>query len=161
MLGVNLLYVGSVLAINGIGRLSKIDGKSLAIMNFFTGGLSVLTNIILLTRGEYYAAATGLLFGFTYLFIALNAVFNLDGRVLSWFSLFVAINTIPAAMLSLLKENDTVFFGIWLAWGVLWLMIFIEGVLKKDLKNTVPVLLILEGIFTAWIPGWLILQNVL
>ena len=38
MLGVNLLYVGSVLAINGIGRLSKIDGKSLAIMNFFTGG---------------------------------------------------------------------------------------------------------------------------
>ena len=33
--------------------------------------------------------------------------------------------------------------------------------LKKDLKNTVPVLLILEGIFTAWIPGWLILQNVL
>lgn len=64
-------------------------------------------------------------------------------------------------MLSLLKENDTVFFGIWLAWGVLWLMIFIEGVLKKDLKNTVPVLLILEGIFTAWIPGWLILQNVL
>ena len=58
MLGVNLLYVGSVLAINGIGRLSKIDGKSLAIMNFFTGGLSVVTNIILLTGEQHYAAAT-------------------------------------------------------------------------------------------------------
>ena len=41
------------------------------------------------------------------------------------------------------------------------LLAFIKAQLKKDLKNTVPVLLILEGIFTAWIPGWLILQNVL
>ena len=91
MLGVSLLYVGAVLTINGIGRLTEIDGKSLAVMNFFTGGLSVIANVILLVCGEYYAAATGLLFGFTYLFIGLNAVFNLDGRVLGWFSLFVAI----------------------------------------------------------------------
>ena len=101
MLGVSLLYVGAVLTINGIGRLTEIDGKSLAVMNFFTGGLSVIANVILLVCGEYYAAATGLLFGFTYLFIGLNAVFNLDGRVLGWFSLFVAINTVPAALLSL------------------------------------------------------------
>lgn len=161
MLGVNLLYVGSVLAINGIGRMTKIDGKSLAVMNFFTGGLSVLANTILLMMGEYYSAATGLLFGFTYLFIGINAVFQLDGRVLGWFSLFVAINTVPAALVSLLKNHDPLFFTIWLAWGVLWLMIFIESVLKKDLKHTVPVLLILEGIFTAWIPAWLLLQNVI
>ena len=161
MLGVSLLYVGAVLAINGIGRLSKIDGKSLAIMNFFTGGLSLIGNVILLTQGEFYAAATGLLFGFTYLFIALNAVFDLDGRVLGWFSLFVAVNTVPAAILSLLKDQDPLFFAIWLAWGILWLLIFVESVLKKDLKYTVPVLLILEGIGTAWIPGWLLLQNVL
>ena len=74
MLGVSLLYVGAVLTINGIGRLTEIDGKSLAVMNFFTGGLSVIANVILLVCGEYYAAATGLLFGFTYLFIGLNAL---------------------------------------------------------------------------------------
>lgn len=161
MLGVNLLYVGCVLAINGIGRLTKIDGKSLSVMNFFTGGLSVVANSILLVCGEYYAAATGLLFGFTYLLIGLNAVFNLDGRVLGWFSLFVAVNTVPAALLALLQDHDPLFFVIWLAWGVLWLLIFVESVLKKDLKRTVPVLLILEGIFAAWIPAWLLLQNVL
>lgn len=161
MLGVSLLYVGAVLAINGIGRLTKIDGKSLAVMNFFTGGLSAIANVILLVSGEYYAAATGLLFGFTYLFIAFNAAFDLDGRVLGWFSLFVAVNTVPAALLSLLNDHDPLFFVIWLAWGVLWLLIFVESVLKKDLKNTVPILLILEGIFTAWIPAWLLLQNVL
>lgn len=155
------MYVGAVLAINGIGRLTNIDGKSLAVMNFFAGGLSVIANIILLVSGEYYAAATGLLFGFTYLFIGFNAVFGLDGRVLGWFSLFVAINTIPASLLSLLKDQDPLFFAIWLAWGVLWLLIFIESVFKKDLKNTVPILLIAEGIFTAWIPAWLLLQNVI
>ena len=161
MLGVSLLYVGAVLTINGIGRLTEIDGKSLAVMNFFTGGLSVIANVILLVCGEYYAAATGLLFGFTYLFIGLNAVFNLDGRVLGWFSLFVAINTVPAALLSLLQDADPLFFVIWLAWGILWLLIFVESVLKKDLHQTVPVLLILEGIGTAWVPAWLLLQNVL
>ena len=161
MLGVSLLYVGAVLAINGIGQLTKIDGKSLAVMNFFTGGLSVIGNIILLSSGEYYAAATGLLFGFTYLFIGLGNVFKLDGRVLGWFSLFVAINTLPAAVLSLLKDNDPLFFAIWLAWGVLWFLMFVEGVLKKDLKKTVPILLIVEGVFTAWIPAWLLLQNVI
>ena len=161
MLGVSLLYVGAVLTINGIGRLTEIDGKSLAVMNFFTGGLSVIANVILLVCGEYYAAATGLLFGFTYLFIGLNAVFNLDGRVLGWFSLFVAINTVHAALLSLLQDADPLFFVIWLAWGILWLLIFVESVLKKDLHHTVPVLLILEGIGTAWVPAWLLLQNVL
>ena len=161
MLGVSLLYVGAVLTINGIGRLTEIDGKSLAVMNFFTGGLSVIANVILLVCGEYYAAATGLLFGFTYLFIGLNAVFNLDGRVLGWFSLFVAINTVPAALLSLFQDADPLFFVIWLAWGILWLLIFVESVLKKDLHHTVPVLLILEGIGTAWVPAWLLLQNVL
>ena len=161
MLGVNLLYVGCVLCINGIGRLTKIDGKSLSVINFFTGGLSVITNSILLAHGEYYAAATGLLFGFTYLFIGMNAVFGLDERVLGWFSLFVAANTVPAALLALLQDHDPLFFAIWLAWGVLWLLIFVESVLKKNLKHTISILLILEGIFTAWIPAWLLLQNAL
>ena len=156
-----MLYVGAVLAINGIGRLTGIDGKSLAVMNFFTGGLSVVANIILLASGEYYAAATGLLFGFTYLFIGLNAVFGLDGRVLGWFSLFVAVNTVPASLLSLLKDHDPLFFAIWLAWGVLWLLMFAESVLKKDFKSTVPIVLIAEGIFSAWIPAWLLLQGII
>ena len=121
----------------------------------------MITNIILLISGEYYAAATGLLFGFIYLFIGFNAVFGLDGRVLGWFSLFVAVNTVPASVLSLLKDHDPLFFTIWLAWGVLWLLMFVESVLKKDLKNTVPILLIAEGIFTAWIPAWFLLQGIL
>ena len=49
---------------------------------------------------SFYGPATGLLFGFTYLYAAINHTFGLDWRPYSWYSLFVAINTIPAAILS-------------------------------------------------------------
>ena len=107
MLGVVLLYVAIVLISNGIARLSHVDPKSQAIMNLFTGGLSVVCNVIVIISGEvlgsrtdFYAAATGLLFGFTYLYVALNGIFNLDQRLYGWYSLFVAITAIPAGMLS-------------------------------------------------------------
>ena len=53
MLGVVLLYVGIVLISNGIARLSKIDPRSQSIMNLFTGGLSVIANIITIVFGEF------------------------------------------------------------------------------------------------------------
>ena len=46
-----------------------------------------------------YGSATGLLFAFTYLYTAINTIFDLDQRLYGWFSLFVAINSIPAGLL--------------------------------------------------------------
>lgn len=167
MLEIVLLYVAIVLINNGICRISKIDGKSASVMNIFVGLLSVVINVIAIIHGDFnndksdfYAAATGLLFGFTYLFVAANNLFNLDVRPFGWYSLFVAINSIPAAYLS--YKDDVVhisFTAIWLAWGVLWLTGFIECVLKIELKF-VPYLAIFEGIVTAWIPAWLFFMGV-
>ena len=67
MLGVCLLFVGIVLINNGMCSLYNVDGKSTAIMNIFTGGLSLFINFVNLVQGNYYAAGTGLLFCFTYL----------------------------------------------------------------------------------------------
>lgn len=170
MLGVVLLYVGIVLINNGIARLTNIDAKSAAIMNIFTGGLSVTLNIIAIARGEFstdlntsmgdfYSAGTGLLFGFTYLFVAINSIFNLDQRPYGWYSLFVAINAFPAAYISFIDDGDWRMSIIWILWGVLWLTGFIETVLKKDLGKFVGYLAVFEGIVTAWIPGFLILRN--
>ena len=168
MLGVVLLYVAIVLISNGIARLCKIDSKSQSIMNLFTGGLSVICNVIVIVFGEisgstseFYAAATGLLFGFTYLYIALNGIFNLDQRLYGWYSLFVAVNSIPAGILCFL---DGGFFNIcmaiiWWLWGVLWLTGWIETVAKKNLGKFVGYLSVFEGIVTAWIPGFMIIAG--
>lgn len=136
-------------------------------MNVFVGLLSIIINIITIVHGDFiliddvgdfYSAATGLLFGFTYLFVAVNSIFNLDNRLYGWYSLFVAINTIPAAWIDFYINGDWKMAIIWILWGILWLTGFIENVLKKELKF-VPYLAIFEGIFTAWIPGFLILTN--
>ena len=174
MLGAILLYVGVVLIVNGIGRLTKIDPKATAVMNLFTGALSVIMNFgtLLITQAGvglqsgsnscYYTSATGLLFGFTYLFIGINSIFNLEGRAYGWYCLFVTITTVPAGLISWGDGKNIyniLMALIWWAWGVLWLTGWIELVLKKELKFT-PYLSILEGVFTAWIPGFLILLGI-
>ena len=167
MLGVVLLYVGIVLINNGIARLTDVDNKSASVMNFFVGALSITINIITIVHGDFtlmndigdfYSAATGLLFGFTYLYVAVNSTFNLDPRLYGWYSLFVAINTIPAAYIEFTVNNDWRMAVIWILWGILWLTGYIENVLKKKLE-WVPYLAVFEGIVTAWIPGFLILTN--
>ena len=167
MLGIVLLYVGIVLMNNGIARITDVDAKSTSVMNVFVGLLSLSINIITIIHGDFntingigdfYSAATGLLFGFTYLFVAANGIFNLDNRLYGWYSLFVAINTLPAAWIEYSVNGDWRMAIIWILWGILWLTGFIESVLKKELKF-VPYLAVFEGIVTAWIPGFLILTS--
>lgn len=86
MLGVCLLFVGIVLINNGMCTLYHVDGKSTAIMNIFTGGLSLFINFVNLVQGNYYAAGTGLLFCFTYLFVALSKFLKADPIPFAWFS---------------------------------------------------------------------------
>ena len=155
MLGVALLFVGIVLISNGMCRLYNVDGKAQSVMNIFTGGITLILNVVSIIRGDYYSGATGLLFTFTYLYVAINGIFNLNPIPYGWFSLFVAINTLPAGYLSL--KSDWRMSIIWWLWGVLWLTGWIETVPKKNLGKFTPVLAVFEGIVTAWIPGFLML----
>lgn len=158
MLGVCLLYVGIVLINNGFCRLYGITGKAVAVMNIFVGMLSMVINVLALIQGDFYSAGTGLLFGFTYLFTALNQIYSLDMRPYGIYCLFVAINTLPCAVIDF-QGGDPIMAVIWILWGVLWLTGFIELNLKKDLGKFVPYLCIFEGVVTAWIPGFLMLRN--
>lgn len=165
MLGLILLYVGIVLISNGICRLTNVEPKSTAIMNFFTGTLGAVGAFLLMVYGVmnnggmayFYGAATTLLFAFTYLFVGFLNAYNLDARPLGWYCLFVAINTIPAAMLSYKSGTSEGYWFtiIWILWGILWLAFFVEIVLNKKLP-WIPHLCIFEGIATCWIPAWLL-----
>ena len=164
MLGVCLLFVGIVLINNGISALSKVDGKSAAVMNLFTGGLSVFINFVSLVQGQYYAAATGLLFGFTYLFVAINNIFRLDARPFAVFSTFVAVNAVIFGIVEGVTGSaalgivpDWRWAVIWWLWAILWGSAWITDLMQKPLGRFVPCLQIFEGVVTAWIPGILLL----
>ena len=164
MLGVCLLFVGIVLINNGMCALYKVDGRSTAIMNLLTGGLSVLINAVNLALGNYYAAGTGLLFGFTYLFVAFSQIYNLSAIPFAWFSTFVAINAVVFGTVEGITGSEALgittdwrWAAIWYLWAVLWGTSFVEDICKKKLGRFVPVLQIFEGVVTAWIPGVLML----
>nr|WP_305068857.1 AmiS/UreI family transporter [Limosilactobacillus equigenerosi] len=127
-------------------------------MNFFTGGLSLILNIVALSWGIidnkpnswFFASATGLLFAFTYLYTAINTIFDLDQRLYGWFSLFVAINSIPAGYLCFQNFGGNWVYGlIWWAWGILWLTGFLTNNLKWKLGSFPGWLGVIEGIVTA------------
>ena len=166
MLSVCLLFVGIVLINNGVCTLLKVEAKAAAIMNLLTGGLSVFINFVSIIRGDYYAAATGLLVGFTYLFVAFNNLLHLDTRPFAVFSGFVAVNAIIFGVVEGITGNvalgiipDIRWLLIWWLWAILWGSAIVTDLMKKDLKKFVPVLQIIEGVITAWVPAVLMLLD--
>lgn len=164
MLGVCLLFVGIVLINNGLCSWFQLSGKSTAVMNIFVGGLSLIINVISLVQGHYYAAGTGLLFGFTYLFVAFSSLWDIDPKPFAWFSTFVAINALVFGTFegiigipSLSIEADWRWAGIWYLWAILWGTAFVEDILGYKLGKFVPALQVFEGVITAWIPGLLLM----
>jgi len=167
-LGIGLLYVGCVLFMNGVLRLSKVDGKSCAIMNFFTGGLLAVINAInianvvfaggldalLIDYTSFYGMATNMLFGFTYLFVGCTNWFGLDGRPLGWYCFFVACNTVPIFLISF-ASGDFIWGIIWVIWGLLWLAFWVNGVLGKLSETFMGSFTWIAGVITCWIPGLL------
>jgi len=151
---------------NGVCTLSRIDGKSAAVMNLLTGGLSLFINFVNLAQGSYYAAGTGLLFGFTYLYVACLKLFDLNHVPFAWFSAFVAVNAVIFGTVegflgcdALGLMPDLRWAGIWYLWAVLWGTAFVEDVLGRRLGKFVPYLQIVEGVITAWIPAVMMLLH--
>ena len=151
MLGVCLLFVGIVLINNGMCTLYHVDGRSAAVMNIFTGGLSLFINFVNLVQGNYYAAGTGLLFCFTYLFVAVNKFLNavIFGTIEGF---------IGSAALGI--TPDLRWAGIWYLWAILWGTSFVEDICGKKLGKFVPCLQVFEGVVTAWIPGVMMLLQI-
>lgn len=162
MVGVMLLFVGSVLLVNGMGGLGRVEAKSMAVMNFMVGGLALVASMIQLVRAstpaDFFLVAAFLLFTFTYLYVAVSLWFELDMSGFGWFCLFVAITTVPFSLMSF-QNNDPRFGVLWLVWGVLWFMFYLANVPQKDLGRLLPYTVIAVGVLTCWIPGLLILTE--
>lgn len=164
MFGIVLFFVGAVLFVNGMATLGKADAKGAVPVNLFVGSITLIINIyFMLARpfGEplsFYYAATGMLFSLTYLWNAANSAFDLDGRALGWFCLFVGISAIPTAYISL--ESDWRFAAFWATWGALWLLYFVILALGRTGAGLVKFtgqFTIFTAIATCWVPGYIIL----
>lgn len=165
MLGLVLLYVGAVLFVNGIWLLGRIQDREIAIINVFTGIVGLLVAVFAVAEGDLTSvqlAAYVLLFAFTYLWVAYNQYIGAEGSGLGWYCLFVALTAVPVAAITL-SQADSVFLtwlGInWAAWAVLWFLYFLLLALKRPIQTFTAWVTTVEGILTAWVPGFLFLNG--
>ncbi len=158
MLGCALVYVGFVLFMNALMLLGKLDGKQVAPMNIFTGILifaGVMRTVFL--QGQeivmYFYAMQSLLFAFTYLWVAANTIWDLEGQGLGWYCLLVAIVAVPTAFTAL---PDTGLFILWIMWASLWFMFFLLLGLGMQIAKATAAWTVVNAVATG-VAGYFIL----
>jgi putative amide transporter protein len=168
LLGLALFWVGAVLCLNGIWLLGRIGDREIAVIDVFVGTVTLIVSLFLAfgpgaNAASIKAAALTLLFTFTYYWVAWNRWNGADGRGLGWFCLFVAITTVPVFLQTLGGATTTwdVWFAIcWLSWGVLWFLFFLILALGyTNLTRLTGAVCALQGVYTGWIPGYLLLNG--
>jgi putative amide transporter protein len=170
---VGLLYVGAVLFVNGLALVGLVKGTSMIPMNLFVGILQVVTPFYLIfsAHGDQavIVGASGLfLFGFTYLYVAMNNAFNLDGTGLGWFCLFVAITACVysywnfanyAALAGGDADVGDLLGVLWASWAVLWLLFwFVLALGQSSFTIFTGAWCAAQGIYTGLVPA-LVLIN--
>ncbi|MDD1015891.1 AmiS/UreI family transporter [Pseudomonas rubra] len=169
MLGLILLYVGAVLFLNGIWLTNRIAGREVAVINVLVGVLSLLVALHLIFGADANAAtvkagACTLMFAFTYLWVAANQFLGTDGRGLGWFCLFVSLTAAGITVQSFIDSEGA--FGLWNAlnwgaWTVLWFSFFLLLGLARKIQKQVAWLTLGCAVFTGWVPGALILGQMI
>jgi putative amide transporter protein len=147
-----------------------IQNREVTVLNIFTGFVGVVISVTWMIQGnrdndlvQVRGSGFILLFAFTYLWVAANNFLNAGGRAFGWFCLFVAVTAIPAGAYTLDAANGndaSVYLGIaWFAWAVLWFVFFLLLALDRPVARLAGVLAIVEGIATAWVFGFLLLEG--
>jgi hypothetical protein len=168
---VGLLFVGVVLIVNGLMLLGVVEARSAAPLNLFVGGLQVVTPTYLIFAAnagntDAILAVAGIyLFGFTYLYVGINLLGNLDGTGLGWYSLFVTGCAGVLAALNFthyhsIASFDTGFGVIWLYWAFLWAMFWVVlGLKREEWTRYTGGVAIVAGVVTAAAPAFLLLTG--
>lgn len=152
---VSLLFGGVALFLNSLVLLGKVDMKSAGVFSLFTGILQTFIATWLLIGAspeEQFGLASIYLFAFTYLYVGVTFILNLDGRGIGWFSLFVSIAAAFYGVISI-AVADPMGALTWFFWSLLWgLFFFGMGLGKASEAITARVALVLSWL-TLIIPA--------
>ncbi len=158
-----LLFVGSVLLVNGLALLGRVDAAGAAPINLFVGALLIVVVLYLALPATddltpVFSAAGFLLFGFVYLYVG---ILNLTGHAatgVGWYCAWAAGVSLVIALVTFVRDGDVKFGVLWLLWSLLFSMFFVVLVLGLTQFTVVTGwITVVESLITATIPGLLLL----
>lgn len=161
MPAVSLFFIGAVLIVNGLVLHGRIDPKGAAPVNAFVGAVLVAAaGRLAIPSGADEAALAGaagfLLFGITYLWVALNAWTGHPAGGLGWYCGWASGVSVFLGVVSLVDQNDAKLALLWLLWAVLFATFFAVIALgRSELGHAAGWLAVMEAIVTASVPGGL------
>ena len=167
MLGINLLFAGFALTLNGISYFITVDNKTKGMVNVFVGIIIGLNAVFQTTAATCHAtfgfAAAMWLFALNYLIIAAHIFFKSENwHTFGLYGLFAATVSVIFAIEGLITNAPWAMIYLWCMWAILWAQSFAAIMLKSESINKLtPHILILNGIFSTFIPGFLILLGII
>lgn len=161
-----LLFVGSVLLVNGLVLLGRVEPAAAAPINLFVGALLVVVVLYLsLPRSDdltpVFTAAGFLLFGFVYLYVGILNLTGHAGTGVGWYCAWAAGVSLVIALVTFGRDGDVKLGTLWLLWSLLFTMFFL--VLGLGLTRFTVVtgwVTVVESVITATVPGLLLLLGV-
>ena len=167
MLGVNLLFAGFALTLNGFSYLTKVDDKVKGVANILVGAVIAINAVF-----QTAAATNHITFGFSaamwifalnYFIIAAHIFAKADNwKVFGLYALFASVVSFVFAGDTLINNGPWEMVYMWLMWAVLWAQSFFAIILNiKAVDKFTPHILIINGIASTFIPGFLILLGII
>jgi hypothetical protein len=160
---VSLFFIGAVLIVNGLALHGRIEPKGTAPVNAIVGILLVAAaGRLALPTGADEAALVGaagfLLFGITYLWVALNAWTGHPAGGLGWYCAWATGVSVFLGLVNLIHEDNPKFALLWLLWALLFATFFTVLTLPQaNLSHAAGWLAMMEAIVTASVPGGLLM----
>ena len=167
MLGVNLLFAGFALTLNGVGYLTTLDNKAKAFANILVG-IIIGINAVFQTASASCHVTFGFsaamwLFSLNYLVIAAHILFKSENwKVFGMYGLFASVVSFTFAVEAIVTGAPGVMVYLWGMWGILWAQSFFAIMLgSKAVDKFTPHILIINGIASTFVPGFLILLGII
>lgn len=155
-----LLLSGAALFLNSLMLLGRANAKSVAVFNLFIGAMQVIVPFYLIVVSDQnnwsiYSLASIFLFGFTYLYVGMTLLKDLDGSGLGWYSLWVSIIAIIYAFVAYVHFEDIVSTLTWLMWAYLWFLFFLSMGMNKKIDAYIGKVAMVQSWLTLTFPAML------
>ncbi|MDR0310512.1 MAG: AmiS/UreI family transporter [Acidobacteriota bacterium] len=168
MLGVNLLFAGFALTLNGMSYYFKVDDRAKGISNILVGIVIAINAIFQTSQATDHItfgfSAAMWMFALNYIIIAAHTLLKSENwKVFGVYSLFASVVSFTFAWDSIMADDVLwVMVYLWAMWGVLWAQSFLAilaGI--KAVDKFSPHVLILNGVASTFVPGLLMLLDYL